>query len=438
MSVFVIEGSAPLSGEITPQGAKNEALQLLCAVLLTQEVVTLDNVPDIQDVRYLIGLLKRLGVRVTRVSPNTYRFEAKDIDETVLRAPDFAEQITKLRGSVMLLGPLLARVGRAEIPKPGGDKVGRRRLDTHLRGFEQLGVRCTYEEAKRRYFLAAKGRIKGASVLLEEASVTGTANLIMVAVCAKGQTTLYPAAAEPYVQQLCHMLVSMGAHIEGIGTNRLVISGVESLGGCTHRLLADIIEVGSFIGLSALLRAPIRIKQANVAHFGLMPLLFERLGIALAYEQDDVYVVAPEKGYQVQSFIDGSLMHVNDGPWPALSPDLLSIGIVVATQAEGAILFHQRMFESRLFFVDKLIQMGANIVLCDPHRVVVIGSGFWRPLRGIRMSSPDIRAGIALLLAALSAKGQSIIENVEQIDRGYQHIEERLNRLGARISRKND
>lgn len=435
MNAFEVRGGKALKGEITPQGAKNEALQVLCAALLTDEKVTLTNVPDIVDVNTLIELLEDMGVRTERHHPNTITLQADRIDPEYFITGAFKKKSGKLRGTVMLAGPMLARFQKAFIPQPGGDKIGRRRLDTHIRGFERMGVDFVYDIDNQMFSLDTP-KLKGAKILMEEPSVTGTANLVMAAVLAEGTTTIYNAACEPYVQQLCRMLISMGANISGISSNLLVIEGVAKLHGCEHRLLADMIEVGSFIGLAAMTNSEIRIKNCDVSHLGLIPEIFQRLGIELTIEGDDIYVPAREH-YRIQKFIDGSILTVYDHPWPGFTPDLLSIVLVVATQAKGTVLVHQKMFESRLFFVDKLIEMGAQIVLCDPHRAVIIGLDKQVSLRGINMVSPDIRAGVALLIAALSATGKSTIQNIQQIDRGYERIDERLNALGADIRRVN-
>lgn len=433
MNAFEIRGGKTLSGEITPQGAKNEALQVLCAALLTDQKVTLSNVPNIIDVNLLIELIGDMGAHVERPDANTVIIEAKNIDLDYFSGQTFKHKSGKLRGAVMLAGPLLARFKKAQIPQPGGDKIGRRRLDTHIRGFEKLGVVFNYN-VEHYLFELDGSRLAGASMLLDEPSVTGTANIIMAAVMAPGTTTIYNAACEPYVQQLCKMLNSMGAQIKGIGSNLLIVEGVSSLQGCTHRLLADMIEVGSFIGLAAMTKSELTIKNADVKELGIIPEMFQRLGIELHIKGNDIYIPAQES-YSIQRFIDGSVLTIYDAPWPGFTPDLLSIVLVVATQAKGTVLIHQKMFESRLFFVDKLIEMGAQIVLCDPHRAVVIGLHKQHDLRGINMVSPDIRAGVALLIAALSASGKSTIQNIEQIDRGYERIDERLNALGAAIKR---
>lgn len=435
MSAFIIEGGHPLSGTITPQGAKNEALEVICATLLTPEEVVIRNIPDILDVNNLIRLLKDIGVKVRRLSDNDYSFQADDINLDYLESDEFVKKCAALRGSVLMIGPLLARFGKAVITKPGGDKIGRRRLDTHFLGFKYLGADFHHVDNRNVYEIAAK-ELKGCYMLLDEASVTGTANIIMAAVFAKGTTTIYNAACEPYLQQLCHMLNAMGAQISGIASNLLTIVGVDSLHGTEHRLLPDMIEVGSFIGMAAMVGNGIRIKNVSLRNLGIIPDAFRRLGITINEEDDDL-VIPQQEHYQIDSFIDGTIMTLSDAPWPGLTPDLLSVLIVVATQAQGSVLFHQKMFESRLFFVDKLIDMGAQIILCDPHRAVVVGHDRRVRLRAGRMASPDIRAGIALLIAAMSAKGTSRIDNIEQIDRGYENIEERLRMLGARIQRVN-
>ncbi|MBL0336460.1 MAG: UDP-N-acetylglucosamine 1-carboxyvinyltransferase [Chitinophagaceae bacterium] len=433
MNAFEVIGGKRLAGEITPQGAKNEALQVISAVLLSAEPVTISNIPDILDVNRLIELLGYMNVYIEKISPDTYRFTAADVDIEYLRSDDFKQKSGQLRGSVMLAGPLLARFHKAYIPKPGGDKIGRRRLDTHITGFEKLGARFSYHEVEH-YFLLEADTLTGGSILLDEPSVTGTANIIMGAVMANGLTTIYNAACEPYVQQLCRMLNAMGANIRGIGSNLIHIEGVSQLGGTTHRILPDMIEVGSFIGLAAMTRSDITIKNAGVEHLGIIPDKFRQLGIGLEFKGDDIHIPAAES-YEIQTFLDGSVLTIYDHPWPGFTPDLLSIVLVTAIQAKGSVLVHQKMFESRLFFVDKIIDMGARIVLCDPHRAVVIGLDREQALRGITMSSPDIRAGVALLIAALSAEGKSIIQNIEQIDRGYQYIDERLRNIGADIRR---
>lgn len=433
MGAFEIHGGRQLKGEITAQGAKNEALQVLCAALLTDQPVTFNNVPDILDVNTLIDVLGDMGVTVTRKSAHTVMLQATDVNDEFFADPAFKSKSARLRGAVMLAGPMLARYKKAHIPQPGGDKIGRRRLDTHIRGFEKLGVQFEYDMDESLFSLDGTN-MQGATILLEEPSVTGTANIIMAAVLTPGTTTIYNAACEPYVQQLCHMLVKMGAKIEGIASNKLVIEGVEKLSGCEHRMLADMIEVGSFIGLAAMTQSELTIKNADIPYLGIIPEVFQRLGIELSTQGDDIHIPAQEQ-YRIQKFIDGSILTVYDHPWPGFTPDLLSIILVTATQAKGTVLVHQKMFESRLFFVDKLIEMGAQIVLCDPHRAVVIGLDRQIPLRGITMTSPDIRAGVALLIAALSAKGKSTIHNINQIDRGYERIDERLNALGADIRR---
>lgn len=433
MASFTIEGGNLLQGTITPQGAKNEALQVICASLLTEEEITIQNIPDIRDVNNLIQLLRDIGVKVCRLSSNAYSFQANQLDLAYLESDEFVQKCAALRGSVLMIGPLLARMGKAVITKPGGDKIGRRRLDTHFLGFEKLGAKFNRVEGRNVYEISAK-KLRGTNMLLDEASVTGTANIIMAAIFAEGTTTIYNAACEPYIQQLCHMLNQMGAHISGIASNLLTIEGVKQLHGTTHRILPDMIEVGSFIGMAAMCGDGIRIKNVSVKDLGIIPDAFRRLGVKIKIEGDDLFIPR-QKHYEIQSFIDGTIMTLADAPWPGLTPDLLSVLIVVATQARGSVLFHQKMFESRLFFVDKLIDMGAQIILCDPHRAVVVGHDRKITLRGGRMSSPDIRAGIALLIAAMSAKGNSRIDNIEQIDRGYEHIEARLNALGAKISR---
>ena len=436
MASFIIEGGHLLQGSITPQGAKNEALQVICASLLTDDEVTIHNIPDIRDVNNLIQLLRDIGVKVKAEEPRssgTFTFQADSLNLNYLESNEFVHKCAELRGSVMMIGPLLARMGKAVITKPGGDKIGRRRLDTHFLGFEKLGAKFNHVPGRDVYEIAAK-HLKGAYMLLDEASVTGTANIIMAAVFAKGTTTIYNAACEPYIQQLCHMLNQMGANISGIGSNLLTIVGVTRLHGAEHKILPDMIEVGSFIGMAAMVGNGIRIKNVSVKDLGIIPDAFRRLGVKIKVEDDDL-VIPRQKHYEVPSFIDGTIMTLADAPWPGLTPDLLSVLIVVATQARGSVLFHQKMFESRLFFVDKLIDMGAQIILCDPHRAVVVGHDRKITLRGGRMSSPDIRAGIALLIAAMSANGTSRIENIEQIDRGYEHIEARLNALGAKITR---
>jgi UDP-N-acetylglucosamine 1-carboxyvinyltransferase len=433
MLSFKIQGGHRLKGEIIPQGAKNEALQILCAVLLTAEPVTIHNVPDIRDVNKLIELLASMGVKVEKVKQSSYRFQANDIDLDYLETQAYKEKAAALRGSIMVLGPLLARFGKSKIPKPGGDKIGRRRLDTHFLGFEKLGAKFTYDSHDSFYHIDASN-LKGTYMLLDEASVTGTANVVMAAVLAKGKTTIYNAACEPYLQQLCKMLNNMGAIISGIGSNLLTIEGVEVLKGTEHTMLPDMIEIGSFIGLAAMTQSEITIKNARVDQLGLIPEVFRKLGINLEIRGDDIFIPAQEH-YEIETFIDGSILTVADAPWPGFTPDLISIVLVTATQAKGTVLIHQKMFESRLFFVDKLMEMGAQIILCDPHRATVIGLNRAVPLRGMRMTSPDIRAGVSMLIAALSATGTSIIDNAEQIDRGYQHIDTRLQKLGAVIER---
>jgi len=438
MASFKIEGGHLLSGTITPQGAKNEALQVVCATLLTHEEVTIHNIPDIRDVNNLIQLLQDIGVKVKKTeggqpAANSFTFQADELDLNYLQSDMFVDKCSQLRGSVLMIGPLLARMGKAVIAKPGGDKIGRRRLDTHFLGFEKLGAKFHHIPDRNVYEIAAK-KLKGTYMLLDEASVTGTANIIMAAVFAEGTTIIYNAACEPYIQQLCHMLNRMGANISGIGSNLLTIIGVKELHGTEHRLLPDMIEVGSFIGMAAMVGDGIRIKDVSLKNLGIIPDAFRRMGVKVETDGDDLYI-PHQKHYIVDSFIDGTIMTIADAPWPGLTPDLLSVLIVVATQARGSVLFHQKMFESRLFFVDRLIDMGAQIILCDPHRAVVVGHDRKLTLRASRMSSPDIRAGIALLIAAMSANGTSTISNIEQIDRGYEHIEDRLNALGAKIER---
>lgn len=436
MESFLIEGGHLLKGEITPQGAKNEALQVISATLLTREKVQISNVPEILDVKNLILLLESMGVKVSHDAPNVYSFQADDLDLEYLKSEAFIQKCASLRGSVLTMGPLLGRFGRASVSKPGGDKIGRRRLDTHFLGFKQLGAQFVHDEDNHLYHIEAR-QLKGCRMLLDEASVTGTANIIMAAVLAKGTTTIYNAACEPYIQQLCKMLNQMGACISGISSNLLTIEGVKELHGTTHRLLPDMIEVGSFIGMAAMVGDGITIKNVSVPDLGIIPDAFRRLGIKIKQQGDDLYIPR-QSHYAVESFIDGTIMTLADAPWPGLTPDLISILLVVATQARGSVLFHQKMFESRLFFVDKLIDMGAQIILCDPHRAVVVGHDRKIRLRAGRMTSPDIRAGIALLLVALNAQGTSRIANIAQIDRGYQNIEQRLNALGANIQRVND
>lgn len=432
-SAFEVRGGHRLQGEIVPQGAKNEALQIISAVLLTSERVTVSNIPDILDVNLLIELLGEMGVKLHRTQRDTCTFQADQIDFDYLKSQEFKKKSGRLRGAVMIAGPLLARFGRAYIPKPGGDKIGRRRLDTHIIGFEKLGAHFVFDNNDDFFRLETEG-LQGTYLLLDEPSVTGTANIVMAAVLAKGVTTIYHAACEPYLQQLCKMLNSMGAKISGIGSNLLRIEGVPSLKGCAHRILPDMIEIGSFIGLAAMTQSELTIKNAGIEHLGIIPEKFRQLGIQLEFKGDDIYIPSQES-YEIQTFIDGSILTIYDHPWPGFTPDLLSIVLVVATQANGSVLVHQKMFESRLFFVDKLIDMGAQIILCDPHRAAVIGLNRKYNLRGITMSSPDIRAGVALLIAALSAEGKSTIQNIDQIDRGYQHIDERLKKLGADIRR---
>ena len=434
MDSFIIEGGHPLSGTITPQGAKNETLQVICAALLTSEPVRIDNIPDILDVNNLIMLLTDMGVKVTKHSRNDYTFQAEDLNLDYLSSDDFVKKCASLRGSVLMIGPLLGRYGKAVVAKPGGDKIGRRRLDTHFLGFGKLGAEFQHLEGRNVYELRAE-KLKGCYMLPDEASVTGTANVIMAAVMAEGETTIYNAACEPYLQQLCRMLNSMGANITGIGSNLLKIQGVKSLHGCHHRVLPDMIEVGSFIGMAAMVGNGVQIKDVSINNLGIIPDVFRRLGIEVMEMGDDLFIPHHDS-YTVDSFMDGTIMSLADAPWPGLTPDLLSVLLVVATQANGSVLIHQKMFESRLFFVDKLIDMGAQIILCDPHRAVVIGQNHARRLRAGRMTSPDIRAGIALLIAAMSADGTSRIDNIAQIDRGYQDIEHRLNALGAKITRQ--
>jgi UDP-N-acetylglucosamine 1-carboxyvinyltransferase len=435
MGIFKIEGGVRLKGEITPQGAKNEALQILCAVLLTSEKITINNIPDIIDINKLIMLLENLGVKIQKNSPGSYDFQADEVNIGYLETEGFKKEGGSLRGSIMIVGPLLARFGKGYIPKPGGDKIGRRRLDTHFEGFINLGAKFRYNREDHFYGVEAPEGLKGADMLLDEASVTGTANIVMAAVLAKGKTTVYNAACEPYLQQLCKMLNSMGAKITGVGSNLLTIEGVESLGGCEHRILPDMIEIGSWIGLAAMTKSEITIKDVSWDNLGVIPSTFRKLGITLERRGDDIYIPSHTDGYEIKTDIDGSILTVADAPWPGFTPDLLSIVLVVATQAKGDVLIHQKMFESRLFFVDKLIDMGAKIMLCDPHRAVVMGHDFQSQLKATTMSSPDIRAGISLLIAALSAKGTSTIQNIEQIDRGYERIDERLRAIGAKIIR---
>jgi len=436
MGTFKIEGGIRLKGEITPQGAKNEALQILCAVLLTPEKVTINNIPDIIDVNKLITLLTNLGVKIDRINKSTATFLANEVNMGYLETEAFKKEGGSLRGSIMIVGPLLARFGKGYIPKPGGDKIGRRRLDTHFEGFINLGAKFRYNKEDHFYGVEAPQGLTGASMLLDEASVTGTANIVMAAVLAKGKTTVYNAACEPYLQQLCKMLNSMGANITGVGSNLITIEGVEKLGGCEHRILPDMIEIGSWIGLAAMTKSEITIKDVSWENLGVIPSTFRKLGITLEKRGDDIYIPSHEHGYEIKTDIDGSILTIADAPWPGFTPDLLSIVLVVATQAQGDVLIHQKMFESRLFFVDKLIDMGAKIMLCDPHRAVVMGHDFKSQLKATTMSSPDIRAGISLLIAALSAKGTSTIQNIEQIDRGYERIDERLRAIGAHIVRE--
>ncbi len=435
MSTFVIEGGRPMKGEITPQGAKNEALQVICATLLTPEKVTIHNIPEILDVMNLIKLLDNMGCEVEKLAEGSYSFCAKNVDEVYLQSKDFRKLSASLRGSIMMIGPLLARFGKATIGKPGGDKIGRRRLDTHFIGLQNLGAQFGFNDQSKLYQLTAE-KLKGVYMLLDEASVTGTANVVMAAVLAEGHTTIYNAACEPYLQQLCKMLNRMGAKISGIGSNLLHIDGVTSLNGCEHTLLPDMIEVGSFIGMAAMTKSELRLKNVAYDELGMIPSQFKRLGINIIREGDDI-IIPKHDHYEIDSFIDGSIMTIADAPWPGLTPDLLSVFLVVATQARGSVLIHQKMFESRLFFVDKLIDMGAKIILCDPHRATVIGLDQQQKLRAGIMSSPDIRAGVSLLIAALSAKGTSTIHNIDQIDRGYQNIDGRLNAIGANIKRVN-
>ncbi|MGS2739039.1 UDP-N-acetylglucosamine 1-carboxyvinyltransferase [Sinomicrobium sp. M5D2P17] len=434
MGIFKIEGGHTLQGEIIPQGAKNEALQILCAVLLTEETVTIHNIPDILDVNKLINLLGSLGVKTEKLGKGAYSFTADNVDLDYLQAEQFKEDGRGLRGSIMIVGPLLARFGMGYIPKPGGDKIGRRRLDTHFEGLIKLGAKFRYNREEYFYGVEAE-RLHGTYMLLDEASVTGTANIVMAAVLAEGITTIYNAACEPYLQQLCNMLNRMGAKISGVGSNLLTIEGVEKLHGTTHIMLPDMIEIGSWIGLAAMTQSELTIKNVGWGSLGQIPNVFRKLGITLEKRDDDIYIPAHTEGYEIQSFIDGSILTIADAPWPGFTPDLLSIVLVIATQARGSVLIHQKMFESRLFFVDKLIDMGAKIILCDPHRATVIGHDFQSKLKATTMTSPDIRAGVALLIAALSAKGTSTIHNIEQIDRGYEHIDERLRAIGARIER---
>lgn len=434
MSTFKIEGGHRLKGSIQPQGAKNEALQILCAVLLTPEKVTIHNIPDIVDVNKLISLLKKLGVKVEKLKHGSFTFQADDVNLKYLESDEFKVDGRGLRGSIMIVGPMLARFGKGYIPKPGGDKIGRRRLDTHFEGFINLGAKFRYNKEDQFYGVEAK-RLKGAYMLLEEASVTGTANIVMAAVLAEGRTTIYNAACEPYLQQLCKMLNRMGAQISGVGSNMLIIDGVEKLNGTHHTMLPDMIEIGSWIGLAAMTKSELTITNVSWDDLGVIPTVFRKLGITVERRGDDIHIPAHTDGYEIQNYIDGSILTISDAPWPGFTPDLLSIILVVATQARGSVLIHQKMFESRLFFVDKLIDMGAKIILCDPHRATVIGHDYKSTLKATTMTSPDIRAGVSLLIAALSAKGTSIIQNIEQIDRGYERIDERLRAIGAHIER---
>jgi len=433
MATFKVKGGIKLKGDLHPQGAKNEALQVLCAVLLTPEEVRMENVPNIRDVNILIDLLRDLNVTVNQLDESTYTFKADNVDVDYLSSEDYKAKSSRIRGSIMIVGPLLARYGKGYIPKPGGDKIGRRRLDTHFIGFENLGAKFVYD-SKEQFYRVTADELKGADMLLDEASVTGTANIVMTAVMAKGKTSIYNAACEPYLQQLCKMLNSMGAKITGVGSNLLHIEGVEYLGGCTHRILPDMIEIGSFIGLAAITKSEITIKNVAYNELGLIPSVFAKLGIKMERRGDDIYIPSQDS-YEIQSFIDGSILTISDAPWPGFTPDLLSIILVVASQAKGSVLIHQKMFESRLFFVDKLIDMGAQIILCDPHRATVIGLNHEYQFKATTMTSPDIRAGVSLLLAALAADGESTIHNIEQIDRGYQNIDTRLNAIGAQITR---
>ena len=435
MATFKVQGGNKLSGEIIPQGAKNEALQILCAVLLTSEEVIIKNIPNIRDVNILINLLEDLEVKVNKINPNTYSFQADEVNIDYLTSDDYKKKSSSIRGSIMMIGPLLARFGKGFIPRPGGDKIGRRRLDTHFNGFKKLGANFDYDSKEEFYRVSSSG-LKGAYMLLEEASVTGTANIIMTAVLASGETTIYNAACEPYLQQLCKMLNSMGAKITGVGSNLINIEGVKELKGCTHKILPDMIEIGSLIGLAAITKSEITIKNVSYENLGIIPSVFKKLGIKIERQGDDIYVPSQEN-YTVENFIDGSILTISDAPWPGFTPDLLSIILVVASQANGSVLIHQKMFESRLFFVDKLIDMGAQIILCDPHRATVIGLNQNSKFKATTMVSPDIRAGVSLLIAALAADGESTIHNVEQIDRGYQDIDSRLNALGAKITRVN-
>ena len=433
MGTFKVTGGVKLRGDLHPQGAKNEALQVLCAVLLTKDKIIMENIPNIRDVNILIDLLKELNVKIHKIDKNTYSFEAKDVDLEYLASTEYKEKSTKIRGSIMIVGPLLARFGKGYIPRPGGDKIGRRRVDTHFIGFEKLGANFSYDDKEEFYRVTGENLI-GVDMLLEEASVTGTANILMTAVMAQGKTTIYNAACEPYLQQLCKMLNSMGAKISGIGSNLLHIEGVKELSGCTHRILPDMIEIGSFIGLAAITKSEITIKNVSYENLGVIPSIFSKLGIKILKQGDDLFIPEQES-YEIENFIDGSILTISDAPWPGFTPDLLSIIVVVASQAKGSVLIHQKMFESRLFFVDKLIDMGAQIILCDPHRATVIGQDHKIKFKATTMTSPDIRAGVSLLLAALAADGESIIHNVEQIDRGYENIDTRLNAIGAKIQR---
>ena len=433
MATFKVKGGIKLKGDLHPQGAKNEALQILCAILLTPEEVTIENIPNIRDVNILINLLRDLNVIVKKITDSTYSFKAKNININYLSSNEYKIKSSSIRGSIMIIGPLLARYGKGYIPRPGGDKIGRRRLDTHFKGFENLGAKFIYDKKEEFYRVSAK-KLKGAYILLDEASVTGTANIIMTAVMAEGKTTIYNAACEPYLQQLCKMLNSMGAKIKGIGSNLITITGVDCLSGCKHKILPDMIEIGSFIGLAAITKSEITIKNVAYNELGIIPSVFSNLGITMKLKGDDIYIPSQDS-YEIKSFIDGSILTISDAPWPGFTPDLLSIILVVASQAKGSVLIHQKMFESRLFFVDKLIDMGAQIILCDPHRATVIGLNHKFKFKATTMTSPDIRAGVSLLLAALAADGESIIHNIEQIDRGYQNIDQRLNAIGAKIKR---
>ncbi|WP_010522884.1 UDP-N-acetylglucosamine 1-carboxyvinyltransferase [Aquimarina agarivorans] len=435
MGTFQIEGGHSLKGEITPQGAKNEALQILCAVLLTPDKVIIENIPDIRDVNKLITILENLGVKIQKLGKGHYSFQSDDLNLNYLESDQFKAEGSGIRGSIMIVGPLLARFGKGYIPTPGGDKIGRRRLDTHFTGFINLGAKFKFNKSERFYGVEAPNGLVGTDMLLDEASVTGTANIVMAAVLAKGKTTIYNAACEPYLQQLCKMMVAMGANVQGIGSNLLTIEGVDSLGGCKHRILPDMIEIGSWVGLAAMTKSELTIKNVSWENLGQIPNTFRKLGITIEKKGDDMYIPAHVNGYAIETFIDGSFMTISDAPWPGFTPDLLSIILVVATQAEGEVLIHQKMFESRLFFVDKLIDMGAKIILCDPHRANVMGHNFKSSLKATTMTSPDIRAGISLLIAALSAKGTSTIHNIEQIDRGYEDIDGRLRAIGAKIVR---